>query len=304
MRVFNALEEFSTIPKGAAVAIGNFDGLHLGHQKILETLCASAREKKLISLVLTFSPHPEKVLHKKPVLLVQTIEQRLEGLSKLGIQTVLVTSGKEFFSLPGRDFARDVLAGRLRARAVVVGDSFRFGRHRDSDTKDLESCGRLFGFAVLAVPPVHRKGAVVSSSLLRTLLAAGRVVEAGRMLGRPYEIEGIVVQGLSRGRTLGFPTINTRPLNEITPPGVFATSAAWDSRTFPAVTNIGLRPTFGPGKTSIETHILDFEENTCGEKVRIQFLKKLRDEKKFASPEELARQIGRDVRRARAFFGR
>lgn len=303
MRVFNGLEEFSPLPKAAAVAIGNFDGLHLGHQKILEALCASAGEKKLTSLVLTFSPHPEKVLHQKPVPLIQTIEQRLNGFSKMGIETVLLTSGKEFFSLPGRDFARDVLAGRLGARAVVIGDSFRFGRHRDSDVGDLESCGQSFGFAVLSVPPVRRKGVVVSSSLLRSLLAAGRVDEAGRLLGRPYEIEGTVVPGLSRGRALGFPTINTRPLNEITPPGVFATWAAWDSRAFPAVTNVGLRPTFGPGEPGIETHILDFEEDIYGEKVRIQFLKKLRDEKKFESPEDLARQIGRDVRRARAFFG-
>lgn len=303
MRVFNGLEEFSPLPKAAAVAIGNFDGLHLGHQKILEALCASAGEKKLTSLVLTFSPHPEKVLHQKPVPLIQTIEQRLNGFSKMGIETVLLTSGKEFFSLPGRDFARDVLAGRLGARAVVIGDSFRFGRHRDSDVGDLESCGQSFGFAVLSVPPVRRKGVVVSSSLLRSLLAAGRVDEAGRLLGRPYEIEGTVVPGLSRGRALGFPTINTRPLNEITPPGVFATWAAWDSRPFPAVTNVGLRPTFGPGEPGIETHILDFEEDIYGEKVRIQFLKKLRDEKKFESPEDLARQIGRDVRRARAFFG-
>lgn len=303
MRVYTGFDGFTRSRKGAALAIGNFDGLHAGHRRILARLAALAERDGLRSLVLTFFPHPARALAGRDVPLIQTLDQRLDGLRRAGVDNVLVVPlDRSLFALTGRAFAERVLAGGLGARAVVVGSNFRFGRGRACGAADLASLGREHGFAVAAVPPVVRSGQTVSSSLIRRLLFKGDVAKAAGFLGTPYEIEGRVVPGQARGRALGFPTANLLTVNEILPPGVFLTVASVGGRAFPSLTNIGVRPTFGHNPPGVETHLLGFRGDLYGRIVRLGFVRKLRNERRFATPEALVRQVGRDLDAARAAF--
>jgi riboflavin kinase/FMN adenylyltransferase len=286
-----------------AVAAGNFDGLHLGHQKILRFLVERARRENLRSVVLTFSPHPEKVLGRNQIAMIQTIHQRLEGFRTSGVQAVLVAPfNRTFAGLSVSDFVGQILVRSLGAREVVVGENFRFGRNRRGDIRSLGLWGGRSGFRVHPIPAVVKNGRVVSSSLIRRLLAAGRVDRAAVYLGRAYEIMGTVVGGAARGRSLGFPTANLSPENEIIPHGVFFTTAVIGHQEYPSVTNVGSRPTFGCGPLHIETFLLDFGGRLYRRKIGLRFLKKLRPERAFTSREALMRQIGRDVRAAERFF--
>ncbi len=303
MRVYTGFDGFPRSRRGAALAIGNFDGLHVGHRRILDRLASLAGRDGLNSLVLTFFPHPARALAGRDVPLIQTLDQRLEGLRRTGIDGVLVVPlDRDLFALTGPAFAERVLVGALGARAVVVGANFRFGRGRTCGAPDLAALGRDFGFAVTAVPPVVRAGRTVSSSLIRRLLLKGDVAEAARLLGAPYEIGGRVVPGHGRGRALGFPTANLLTVHEILPPGVFLTVASVGSRAFPSLTNIGVRPTFGDNPPNVETHLLGFRGDLYGRIVRLEFVRKLRNERRFATPEALVRQVGRDLHTARAAF--
>lgn len=303
MKVYTGFDALPRSRRGAAVAIGNFDGLHVGHKRILSRLRALAEGEGFRSLVLTFFPHPARAVAGLDIPLVQTLDQRLDGFRRAGVDGVVVVPlDRALFGLSGPAFAESVLARSLRARAVVVGANFRFGRGRACGAADLIGLGREFGFAVLAVPPVVRDGRSVSSSLIRRLLAAGDVSAAARLLGAPYEIEGRVVPGEARGRALGFPTANLLTANEILPSGVFLTVAAVACRTFPSLTNIGVRPTFGKNPPGVETHLLGFEGDLYGRIVRLAFVRKLRNERRFPTAEALVRQVGRDLFAARAAF--
>jgi riboflavin kinase/FMN adenylyltransferase len=288
-----------------AVAVGNFDGLHRGHRKTLARLAAEARRRGLPAFVLTFTPHPEKFFGHSRIKMLQTLEQRLEGLSRCGLDGVVVaTFRRSLAALSPASFVRTVLGRRLKARLVIVGANFKFGRGRAGDAVDLARMGRGEGFEVVAVPPFRRRGQVVSSSLIRARLAAADIGGANDLLGRPYEVEGDVVAGSGRGRRLGFPTANLETPNEIVPRGVFLTVFRHGRRAWPSLTNVGLRPTFGRSRLTIETHLLDRGEDLYGASVRLAFLAKLREERAFAGVEDLTAQIRRDVARARRFFGR
>ncbi|MGQ9472355.1 MAG: bifunctional riboflavin kinase/FAD synthetase [Candidatus Aminicenantales bacterium] len=305
MKVFFSLDANFQALGLTAVAIGNFDGLHLGHQEILRILVEEAAAANLNSLVFTFSPHPEKILGQESIRMIQTLEQRLEGLKKLGVKTVLVMPFSDHFSqLTAREFIEAVLWSRLRARLVVVGQDFRFGRRREGNADLLSQTGRKLGLKVLTVPPVIRDGQTVSSSLIRDLLEKGEVDLAARYLGRVYEIDGTVIKGDSRGQSLGIPTANISSQNEILPPGVFITETKVQGVSFPSVTNIGQRPTFGPSPPIIESHIIDFNGNLYGEKVRTGLYRKIRDEKKFLGEAELKRQVNLDIEKAKEFWAR
>ncbi|MGQ9577835.1 MAG: bifunctional riboflavin kinase/FAD synthetase [Candidatus Aminicenantales bacterium] len=305
MKVFFSLDANFQALELTAVAIGNFDGLHLGHQEILRILVEEAAAANLNSLVFTFSPHPEKILGQESIRMIQTLEQRLEGLKKLGVKTVLVMPFSDHFSqLTAREFIEAVLWSRLRARLVVVGQDFRFGRRREGNADLLSQTGRKLGLKVLTVPPVIRDGQTVSSSLIRDLLEKGEVDLAARYLGRVYEIDGTVIKGDSRGQSLGIPTANISSQNEILPPGVFITETKVQGVSFPSVTNIGQRPTFGPSPPIIESHIIDFNGNLYGEKVRTGLYRKIRDEKKFLGEAELKRQVNLDIEKAKEFWAR
>ena len=303
MKVFNGFEGVPPFPRGAVVAVGNFDGIHLGHRKILERVLELAAKKGLFALVLTFFPHPAQLSNKRDISLIQTLGQRLEGLRRAGVKGVVVVPlGRGVRSLSGRAFARHVLKDRLHAGEVVVGENFRFGKDRRCGVAGLTRLGRELGFGVHRMPPVEKAGEIVSSSLIRHELAKGNVEKATELLGRPYEIEGCVVTGESRGRVLGFPTANIHTANEILPRGIFVTLAVTASKSLPSVTNVGVGPTFGGRRLGVETHVLDNKGNFYGRTVKLRFLRKLRNERKFATSEALIDRIARDVAEARRYF--
>jgi riboflavin kinase / FMN adenylyltransferase len=305
MVVFHGFDRFHPLRRPAAVAVGNFDGLHLGHQKILARLCGLARRRGLVPLVLTFDPHPERALGKKAVLMIDSPDQRLARLEGSCIAAVLVTRFDRTFSgLTARDFAERVLRDRLGAREVVVGRDFRFGRDRRGDVDFLRREGRRLGFGVHAVAPRLVRGVPASSSLIRRLLGQGRVEEAARLLGRPYEVAGRVRRGAARGRRLGAPTANLETANEILPDGVFVSEAVWKGRALPSVTSIGTNPTFGRHPVSVETHVLDRRLDLRGASITVRLLRRLRPTRKFADGEALAAQIRKDVADAKAHFAR
>jgi len=304
MRVLCRLDFKPMFSGQTAVAAGNFDGLHLGHRKILRSLVEQAARRGLKPVVLTFSPHPEKVLGRRNIEMIQTIDQRLEGLRGFGVAAVLVAPfNATFAGLSIGDFVDHVLVRSLRTKLVVVGEDFRFGRKREGDVRSLRARGERATFEVLAVPPMVRGGRTVSSSLIRSLLAAGCVGPAAGYLGHAYEISGTVVRGDARGRTIGFPTANLDTENEILPPGVFLTMALVGAREVPSLTNIGSRPTFGCGPLRVETYLFGYRGDLYRKRLRLRFVKRLRGERTFASREALARQIARDAAAAKKYFG-
>jgi riboflavin kinase / FMN adenylyltransferase len=303
MQVFEGRDHWPSFCRPTALAIGNFDGVHLGHQRILRFLAQRAKQNRLESLVLTFSPHPEKVLGQRPISMIQTLSQRLAGIKAQDIQAVLVTAfGRRFSTLSTFRFVREVIVRHLQAKEVIVGEDFRFGRNRSGDIKDLQRLGRRFEFVVYPIPAVVHNGQVVSSSQIRLLLTEGKIEQANALLGRPYEIEGNVIKGAARGRTLGFPTTNIKTKNEILPEGVFVTEAQVSGKIYPSVTNIGTRPTFRENELQIESYLFDFQGNAYRKKIALRFLKKLRAERKFPTRSALMKQIHKDIARAHDFF--
>lgn len=290
------------------VALGNFDGLHRGHQKIIERVNRQARERHGTPLVMTFDPHPPRVLRpdKAPPLLM-TSAQRVEALGRAGIHGVaLVRFDRALSQLDPDTFVRRVLVDWLGVAEVWVGGNFLFGRDRTGNFSLLRDLGLMHGFRAEKIDPVRYKDFVVSSTRIRRLLHEGRVDEAGALLGHHYYIDGTVVEGAARGRRIGRPTANLQTENELLPPhGVYATTLTVDDRIHASVTNIGLRPTFGSAlEPTVETHLLDVHPDLYGTRVRLAFIQRLRDELAFESPTDLARQIGQDVAAARSVFDR
>lgn len=288
------------------LALGNFDGLHRGHQKIIERVRRSAGDRNGASLVLTFDPHPPRVVRpdKAPALLM-TMPQKLAALGRAGLTGTAVVRFTEAFSrLSPEAFVRQVLVDWLRVTEVWVGADFLFGHERAGTFSVLRALGAQYGFKAEKIDPVRYKEFVVSSTRIRRLVAEGRVDEAGALLGHHYAIEGQVVPGAQRGRQLGFPTANLSTDNELVPPaGVYATAADIGGRRWPAVTNVGVRPTFETtGATTIETHVLGLDADLYGAPVSLSFIQRLRDERRFADVDALREQIEADVRRARRLF--
>jgi len=305
MEIVRSWGAFSQPVEGCAVAVGNFDGLHRGHRKILGRLVVEARRLRLPAYVLTFTPHPEKFFSPSRIRMLQTLDQRLEGLARLPLDGVLVARFRHALAgLSPSAFVRSILRDRLRARLVVVGADFRFGRGRRGDAEGLARMGRKAGFEVVAVPQLRRRGEVVSSSRIRTCLARGDIEQANDLLDRPYAIEGDVVAGVGRGRRMGFPTANIETPNEIVPRGVFLTVLCAAGVGYRSVTNVGVRPTFGRPRPAVETHLLDWKGDLYGASVSLAFLYKLREERAFSGAEALRAQLRRDVAAARRFFRR
>jgi len=303
MEVVHGLEKFPSLSGHSIIAIGNFDGIHLGHHKILECLEKTAREYELFSLVLTFFPHPGKILGKNKLKMIQTLDQRIREISKFDIQALLIIPfDEQFANLSGQDFIQKIVLNTLRAKAVIVGKNFYFGKNREGDVSLLHSLSSKFQFRVCPIPAVIQNGETVSSSLIRNLLHEGKIEKASRLLGRPYEIEGKVVKGQSRGKALGFPTANIETENEIIPQGVFITQTRVGSKIFPSMTNVGKQPTFDQKDLHIESFIIDFDKDLYGKHIGIHFLKKIRDQIKFRTADELARQLEDDLHATRAYF--
>src|SRR5918997_3240493 len=301
MRLFHGYEN-AEIARPTVLTLGVFDGLHLGHQLIVRTVVERARAAGAVPTVITFDPHPRAVLHPESAPpLLQTLDQKVEALGLLGVeQTIVVRFTPEFARVSAEEFLRDVVHERLQAREVYLGRGFAFGRGREGNIELLRRVSGELGFAAFEVPEVRLRGQRISSSRIRELLLAGRVNLARRMLGRPYGVEGRVVRGAERGRTLGFPTANLHPQNRVIPRGgVYVTATLVDGRWLRSVTNVGTRPTFErDAEASVETYVMDWAGDLYGDVVRVRFLRRLRDERKFSSLEELRSQIDRDARRA------
>lgn len=285
------------------VTIGNFDGVHLGHRAILSRVCQRARELKGQAVAVTFDPHPLKVLRREIHLpLLTTPEQKLRLLSAGGVDAVVVLPfTPEFAAMPARDFVTQYFCDRLRVRDVVVGHNYCFGRGREGNIDLLKEMGGTHGFTVQVVWAVEVDGAVVSSSLIRALLRLGRVTEAGRLLGRSYDVVGQVVPGKGRGaKLLGVPTANISPANELLPAsGIYAVRVRRDGESLPGVANIGTCPTFDNSDLSLEVHLLEFDGDLYGENLEVEFVSRLREERRFPSIQALAEQIHADINAAR-----
>jgi riboflavin kinase/FMN adenylyltransferase len=307
MRLFHGTDN-AEIARPTILTLGVFDGLHLGHQLIMRTVVERAHARGCVPTVVTFDPHPRAILHPESAPpLLQTFDQKIEAFGVMGIeQTIVVHFSREFAQIRAEDFLRDVVRERLQAREVYLGRGFAFGYNREGNIDLLRRVSERLGFHAEEVPEVGLRGQRISSSRIRALLSEGRVNLARRMLGRPYGVEGRVVRGQERGRTLGFPTANLRPQNRVIPRhGVYVTATLIEGAWRRSVTNVGTRPTFETvSEPSVETFVINWSGDLYGDVVRVRFLHRLRDERKFASIDELKNQIERDRQRANAYFER
>lgn len=284
------------------VALGNFDGVHLGHRAILQRAIERARAARGTAFALTFDPLPAKVLvPERAPRLILAPEDKLELLRRSGIDGVVVVNFTSALSrLSPTEFVRDYLLGRVGARAVVVGHNVSFGHQRAGNAQVMAELGRQMGFETEVVGPVAVEGHEVSSTRIRELIAAGEMRQAARLLGRNHFVSGTVVHGRERGRTIGFPTANIESATECLPPdGVYATRVVIGDEAFASITNIGMRPTFGEPARTIEAHVFDFDRDMYGARVRLDLIERIRGERKFESGQALAAQISQDLKRAR-----
>ncbi len=305
MEIIRVREKIYQHLNAPSVALGNFDGVHTGHQMILRATAESARAQSRDAVVYTFDPHPRVVLHKAPEIpRITTFREREEVLEHLGINALILAEfTHEFAAQTPYEFARNLLREELGAREIFVGENYRFGKGRSGDAETLKDLSPELGFRVTVIPSVVVDGARVSSSRIRDHLLEGDIREANRLLGRQFTIEGRVVHGHHRGKTLGFPTANIKPDPKLHPPdGVYAIYCRARGKTYPGVMNIGSNPTFKVRKVSYEAHILDFDEDLYGETIKVYLVDRLRGEKTFNGPEDLKAQIASDVEKAKGIL--
>ncbi len=305
MKIFHGTDN-AGIQRGTVLTLGVFDGLHLGHQRIMETVVERAQATNSAPTAITFDPHPRAVLFpdSAPPLL-QTLDQRLANFEALGIeQAIVVRFDKNFAAQDAEVFLRDIVYERLQAREVYLGEGFFFGKNRGGNIELLRKISRELGFFADEIPEIKLRGVRISSSKIRELLKDGKVNLARRMLGRPYGVEGQIVHGDRRGRTIGFPTANLHPRNRVIPKfGVYATATLIENVWRRSITNVGIRPTFdGDKEPSIESYIFDFDGDLYGDVLRVRFLHRIRDEQKFGGIEELKAQIAKDSAVALDYF--
>jgi len=307
MKIFHGTEN-ANIATPTLLTLGVFDGLHLGHQQIIRTVVERARQTGTVPTAITFDPHPRAVLHPESAPpLLQTLDQRLSYLEFLGIeQAIVINFSLAFAARSAEEFIRETIHDRLRASEIYLGKGFAFGKGRGGNIELLRKMSDELGFHADEVDEVQLRGQRISSSQIREELLAGRINIARRMLGRPYGVEGVVVRGDQRGHTIGFPTANLMAHNRVIPKfGVYATATLIDGQWRKSVTNIGVRPTFGgENEPSVESFILDFDGDLYGIALRVRFLHRIRDERKFNGIGELTAQINKDVKRARNYFKR
>lgn len=287
------------------LSLGNFDGVHLGHQAILARVIHEARARQGISLVLTFYPHTQRVLRPdRPLPLILSLREKLVLFGRLGIQGVILQRFSLAFSqLAPEEFVQRYLVETIHVEKVIIGHNVSFGHKGAGRAETLEHFGRVYGFEVEIVGPVRIDDREVSSTAVRTLLNAGEMREATRFLGRPYAVSGWVEKGFQRGRTLGFPTANLQPRADLLlPNGVYAIIVDVGGTQVPGVANIGVNPTFAGNKRTIEAHLFDFSADLYGSRLRVNFIERLRGEQKFPSIQALVQQIQEDARRARSLL--
>ena len=303
MHIVYDLNELIGPLRNPVLTIGNFDGVHKGHLALFDKVMERAKAINGQSVVMTFDPHPIKVMNPgNGPPLITPIEQKLELISKAGIDVIICLAfTPEFASMSAEDFVQDILMDRLGVREIVVGYDYTFGHMRQGDVSLLREMGDRLGFRVHLTGPIHLDDAVVSSTSIRELVQQGNLVDAKKFLGRDYQICGTVVKGKGRGgRLLGFPTANLKPVDELIPRrGVYAVTVRVDDKNYCGVANIGYNPTFGDDALSVETHLLDFSENIVGRMIKVKFIQRLRDEKTFGDVKELSDRITQDIEQAR-----
>lgn len=303
MDVFNSLDDIPDDFRGAVVTIGNFDGVHRGHQHIFHKVLREARQEKSNAVVITFEPHPKMVLHpeRRPFYLITSREEKISRIAETGIDgLLLIPFSLEFSHTTARQFIHSILWDRLRIKKIFIGHDYTFGRNREGNETLLGAVGEKLGFAVEVIGAFNVGDTVISSTLTRNLILAGRVKEAAQYLGRPYNLGGEVIAGHRRGRALGFPTANLRPDKELIPArGIYAVRLLLAGKHHQGVLNIGFNPTFSDNALSVEAYIFDFDEDIYGQALEVLFIDRIRDEMKFDGPAQLVEQIRRDVESAR-----
>lgn len=305
MQIIRDLNALPKLPNGSAVTIGNFDGVHIAHQRLLRRVVQTARTLRAAAVALTFEPHPARILapERAPKALT-ALAQKAKRIEQQGADVLVVLRfTQELAHLSPAAFVHEIVVERLRARALCVGSNFRFGHRQAGDAETLAELSRTEGFSLEVLPTVQVRGQTVSSSRIRQLLTAGQVHMAGRLLGRPFSNSGRITSGLGIGRRETAPTLNLAPIEEQLPgPGVYVSRTILGGAVYPSVTNVGRKPTFGEHPVTVETHLLSFQREVREEEMEIEYLHRLRDEIKFPNPAALKLQIQKDVRRAHQFF--
>lgn len=306
MRMFRGFGPLPEEVRSTVVAMGNFDGVHLGHQTLLCRLVDEARRRGLLACAVTFFPHPLKVLApKRAPSMIQSLEDRIAEIERIGVDLLMVVPFTlDLAAVSAEDFIADHLIRRLGCRALVVSGDARFGRNRAGDVEMLRQVALSGALDLVQVPAVEADGGRVSSSRIRRLIGAGEVEAAERLIGRPFSISGEVVSGAGRGRALGFPTANVLADGETQPrPGVYACVAEWNAWSWPAAVHLGPIPTFDSPRPVLEAHLIGFSGDLIGTRVRLRFLKFLRDIRRFERVTDLVEQISRDVEEVRRIAG-
>jgi len=299
MKIIDGIENVKQKLPYPVLTIGNFDGVHLGHQALFRMLIDRAKKNSGTSIVFTFVPHPLRVIapERAPKLLTP-YKEKIRLIKNCGIDVIIcINFTKEFASITAEDFIRNILCRMIEVREILIGSNYMFGKGRKGSPELLKALGREYGFSVTVVDEIRIDNTVVSSSRIRTLIAKGRVEEAAKFLGRPYSVEGVVIEGAKRGKSLlNTPTANLSTANELLPKdGVYAVKVRVGRKVYGGATNIGCNPTFKDKKFSFETHILDFEGTLLGKTLRVDFIRRIRDEIKFSKVEDLAAQLEKDI---------
>ena len=305
MEIFRHIEDKALTVSGSAVTMGNFDGIHVGHRALIRNAVEEAKASGISSVVLTFEPHPLKILapERAPRLLLAH-KDKMQMLQELGVEVVIIQHfDPQFAGIEAAAFVRSFLIQRLRLKKIWVGRDLRFGRGRQGNVDDLARWGSELGFEVGIVEPIVINGIRVSSSRIRERIEQGQVDEVEPMLGRYHFISGRVVGGHQRGRDLGFPTANIASRTEVIPlDGIYATVLHVKGEAWLSVSSVGMNPTFGDGPRTVESFVLDFTDDIYNEPVKLSFVRRIRDERKFSRVGDLVAQIAEDVKSARAVF--
>ncbi len=306
--VCNSIEDWaarSGDKRRTVITVGTFDGLHVGHRKILQSVRERATANGQRATAVTFDPHPMRVLlPDRAPFLIQTLAQRLAGFEQMGLDAALVLRFDRALSLVSpEEFIERILVRTLRLSAILVGANFRFGHRGAGDVRLLGEYGKRNGFEVEIIPPVEVDGKIVSSTAIRGAIAGGDVAAAIPLLGRPFSLTGEIRPGAGRGRTILFPTLNLAPEQELLPKlGVYATESFVAGKVYSSVTNVGTRPTFNEAGVTVESHLFAFSEALTGGRMEVRFHERIRDERKFSGADALRTQIGLDIEAARNFF--
>ncbi|MBW1650649.1 MAG: bifunctional riboflavin kinase/FAD synthetase [Deltaproteobacteria bacterium] len=302
MELIHNLNQIKQPYNNAVVTIGNFDGVHIGHKELFQQIINEAKNIGGKSVVITFNPHPMKVIKKKkPFYLITPLARKVELIKKIGIDIlIIIPFTTEFAQLTAEDFLKKILINKIGAKVIIVGNDYAFGKNRGGNLAFLKQHRQKFNYEVKGISDITGTlNERISSTKVRKTIAAGKIFEVKQLLGRFYKIAGKVIAGRSRGgKTLGFPTANIKP-NEQLPPafGVYAVFVDYQKNTYNGVANVGISPSFGDNLFTIEIHIINFNENIYGEKLGITFIKKIREEKKFTDTSELSEQIKKDIQK-------